>query len=178
MLLPLLGTHRIIRAIRIRIRRATGRQTICHHSLSTVLGSSLEWRSVLLFGWSRISIHPLPHSTKAFPLLPCPVLDSFLSPFILFFFNICLFIWLWLSLHCGLRILSRSVWDLVLWPGIELETPALGTWSLSQGTIREVLCFICLCSLRSSLLLTTIPSHSSLERPGAKISKSLYWEYQ
>ena len=79
-----------------------------------------------------------------------------------------------LSLHCGLRILSCSMWDLVLWSGIELETPALGSWRLSQWTTREVLCFIHLCSLQNSLLLTAIPGHSSLEGPGARISKSLY----
>ena len=36
-----------------------------------------------------------------------------------------------LSLSCGM-------WDLVPWPGIELRPCALGTWSLSPWTTREV----------------------------------------
>ena len=34
--------------------------------------------------------------------------------------------------------LSCGMWDLVLWPGIESGPPALGMWSLSRWTIREV----------------------------------------
>ena len=40
-------------------------------------------------------------------------------------FNVCLFIWL-------LWGLSRSMWDLVPWPGIEPGPPALGAQSLSH----------------------------------------------
>ena len=36
----------------------------------------------------------------------------------------------------GMQTLSCDAWDLVPWPGIEL--PALGVWSLSHGTTREV----------------------------------------
>ena len=34
--------------------------------------------------------------------------------------------------------LSCGMWDLVPWPGIEPESPALGAWSLSHRTTREV----------------------------------------
>ena len=49
------------------------------------------------------------------------------------FFKINYFIYLAvLGLSCGM-------WDLVPWPGIKPEPPALGVWSLSHRTIREVL---------------------------------------
>ena len=38
----------------------------------------------------------------------------------------------------GMWALSCSMWDLVPWPGIKLGTPALGAWSLSHWTSREV----------------------------------------
>ena len=34
--------------------------------------------------------------------------------------------------------LSCGMWDLVPWPGIEPRPPALGVWSLSHWTTREV----------------------------------------
>ena len=37
---------------------------------------------------------------------------------------------------CG--IFSCALWVLVSWPGIELESPALGAWGLSHWTTREV----------------------------------------
>ena len=37
--------------------------------------------------------------------------------------------------------LSCSMWDLVLWPGIKREPPALGAWSFSHWTTRELLVF-------------------------------------
>ena len=40
---------------------------------------------------------------------------------------------------CGMQILSCSLGDLVPWPGIEPEPSALGIWSLSHWTAREVL---------------------------------------
>ena len=51
------------------------------------------------------------------------------------------------DLHCGMRdllvvaceLFSCSMWDLVPWPGIEPGPPALGAWSLSHWTTREVL---------------------------------------
>ena len=39
---------------------------------------------------------------------------------------------------CGMRTLSRSMWDLVPWPGIEPGPPASGAWSLNCWTTREV----------------------------------------
>ena len=71
----------------------------------------------------------------------------------------CIFIYLAApDLSCGARILdpfvecgvfsllhadmwtclSRSMWNLVPWPGIKLKLSALGTWSLSHWTTREV----------------------------------------
>ena len=37
-----------------------------------------------------------------------------------------------------MRTLSCGMWDLVPWPGMELRPPALGVWSLSHWTTREV----------------------------------------
>ena len=37
--------------------------------------------------------------------------------------------------------LSCSMWDLVLWPGIEPRLPVLGVWSFSHWITREVPCF-------------------------------------
>ena len=42
------------------------------------------------------------------------------------------------DLHCGMRTLSCGMWDLVPWPGMKPGTPALGAWSLSHWTTREV----------------------------------------
>ena len=65
----------------------------------------------------------------------------------IFFFFWYLFIWLHrvlvvvrktFSLYRGMRIFSCSVWDLVPQPGIEPGAPALGAWSLSYWTTREV----------------------------------------
>ena len=39
---------------------------------------------------------------------------------------------------CGMRTLTCSMWDLVPWPGIEPGPSALGAWSLSHWTTREV----------------------------------------
>ena len=42
------------------------------------------------------------------------------------------------TLSCGIRTLSCGMWDLVPWAGIEPRPPALGAWSLSHCTTREV----------------------------------------
>ena len=42
------------------------------------------------------------------------------------------------SLNCGSRTLSCGMWALVPWPGIEPWPPALGAWSLSHWTTKEV----------------------------------------
>ena len=42
------------------------------------------------------------------------------------------------DLHCGIGIFSCSMRDLVPWPGTEPGPPALGAWSLSHWTTREV----------------------------------------
>ena len=61
---------------------------------------------------------------------------------ILIYWFVCAGFWLW---HTGFLIfiatcgiLSCSTWDLVSWPGIEHGPPALGAWSLSHWTTREV----------------------------------------
>ena len=60
-----------------------------------------------------------------------------------FFFSLFLKKYLFFRLHevctsCGMQTLSCGLWDLVLWPGIEPRNPALGAWSLSHRTTREV----------------------------------------
>ena len=65
------------------------------------------------------------------------------------------FIWLHWVLVAAWGIFSCCMWDLVPWPGIELQTLALGAWSLSHRTTTEV------------------PQASSLERPR---KESTLWE--
>ena len=43
------------------------------------------------------------------------------------------------NFSCGMWTLSCIMCDLVPWPGIEPGPPALGAWSLSHWTTREVL---------------------------------------
>ena len=43
------------------------------------------------------------------------------------------------GLSCSMWTLSYSMWHLVSWPRIEPGAPALGVWSLSHWTPREVL---------------------------------------
>ena len=45
-------------------------------------------------------------------------------------------------LSYGMQTLSCSMWDLVPWPGIESRPPALGLWSFSHWTTREVPIFV------------------------------------
>ena len=58
------------------------------------------------------------------------------------FFLIYLFIWLHWVLVAACRIFSCGMWDLAPWPGIKPRPLALGAWSLSHWTTREVLRFI------------------------------------
>ena len=62
--------------------------------------------------------------------------------FFFWFFNIYLFIylhiWLYQVLVVARGIFSGGMWNLVPWPGIEPRPPALGAWSLSLCTTREV----------------------------------------
>ena len=39
---------------------------------------------------------------------------------------------------CNMHSLSCSMWHLASWPGIKPRPPALGAWSLSHSTTREV----------------------------------------
>ena len=52
--------------------------------------------------------------------------------------NFKIFILLHRILVVAHRVFSCSMWDLVLWPGIEPRPPALGALSLSHWTTREV----------------------------------------
>ena len=66
-----------------------------------------------------------------------------------------------------MQTLSYSMWDLVPWQGIELRSPALGVWSPSHWTTREVppsswtVCFNLHCILFSDRFLT-LSSHNPL----------------
>ena len=62
---------------------------------------------------------------------------TLLSKVILFFFLIYLLIWLHRVLVVAHGIFSCTMWVLVPW-GIEPGPPALGVWSLSHWTPREV----------------------------------------
>ena len=45
----------------------------------------------------------------------------------------------WLSSVAACGIFGCSIWNLVPCPGVEPRPPALGAWSLSHWTTREVL---------------------------------------
>ena len=45
---------------------------------------------------------------------------------------------MFLFIYLAMIGLSCSMWDLVLWPGIKPEPPALGAWSFSHWTTRDV----------------------------------------
>ena len=47
------------------------------------------------------------------------------------------------TFSCSLRTLSWGMWNLIPCPGIEAQPPALGAWSLSQWTAREVPGWFC-----------------------------------
>ena len=57
---------------------------------------------------------------------------------ILFFFFLILFIWLCQVLVLACEIFCCGTWHLVLHPGIEPKPPALGAWSVTPWTTREV----------------------------------------
>ena len=95
-------------------------------SLSHSHGAAMSWRPV-----SSVSCSS-PFSLSSI----CPLqLQSGLSFF--FFFNIYLYLFIWLywvlaatrRILVYMQILSCGVWDLVLWPGIEPQSPALGAES-------------------------------------------------
>ena len=75
---------------------------------------------------------------------PSGVISCFSNP-LLHFLEFSFFIWLHQALVTALGIfscimwaISCGVWDLVPQPGIEPGAPALGAWSLSYWTTREV----------------------------------------
>ena len=90
-----------------------------------------------------------PH-THPIPLSPLVTTSfSFESVSLILFCYICSFIFIFLvliivylaasDLSCGMWYpFSCSLWDLVLWPGIEPGPPALQTQSLSHWTIKEI----------------------------------------
>ena len=57
--------------------------------------------------------------------------------FCLFVLNIYLFIWLHRGLAVACKIFNCDMCDLVPWPGIECQSPALGAQSLSHWTTRK-----------------------------------------
>ena len=56
------------------------------------------------------------------------------------FKNILMYLLIWLCqvLGAACQLFSCSTWDLVPWLGIKPRPPALGAWSLSHWTTREV----------------------------------------
>ena len=65
-------------------------------------------------------------------------LSRFIKCIFKLIFKIFLFIWLHQAFFVALRIFSYGIWDLVPQPRIKLRTPALGTWSLTHWTTKEV----------------------------------------
>ena len=72
-------------------------------------------------------------------MIPCACLGFILVAF--FFFNI---------YYLAAPGLSCSMWDLVPWPGVASRPPALGAWSLSHWTTREVPFVAFYCRIRYS----------------------------
>ena len=63
---------------------------------------------------------------------------SSLDKYVFCLFKKKLYIWLcWVFVE-AYRIFSCSMWDLVLWPGIKPKPYALGAWSLTHWTTRDV----------------------------------------
>ena len=99
--------------------------------------------------------------------------------YLLFFFKKYLLIWLhWVLIagssvfvelcgifSCSRETLSYEMLDLVPWPGIEPQPPALGVRSLSHWTTREVPCYLLLPTKKMSLTIwlykNEVPSHWS-----------------
>ena len=96
--------------------------------------------------WTLLPLHTIPLGR---PSAPAPSIQyrasnldwQLVSYMILYMFqwiNFYLFIWLHPFLVEVCRIFSCSMWDLVPRSGIEPRPPALGAWSLSHWTTREV----------------------------------------
>ena len=66
---------------------------------------------------------------------------------------------------CYMQILSCRMWDLVPWPGIEPKPPALGAWSLSPWTTREVPLWAFLSAIVRSDWLTYIQTRHLVSPP-------------
>ena len=94
-----------------------------HHLTSCSQHTAQEWGRTLDLGRSLAGEDMYDHG----------FVTAFWLNFYYYYFNIYLyflFVWLW-------WISSWDMWDLVPWPRIKLQPPALGAWSLSQWTTRE-----------------------------------------
>ena len=80
---------------------------------------------------------------SSFQILLCFSLSSSLHRSLTFIsFKKYMYLFIYLAapgLGCGMWTLSCSRWNLIPWLGIEPRPPALGAWSLSHWTTREVL---------------------------------------
>ena len=57
--------------------------------------------------------------------------------------------------------LNRGMWDVVPWPGIEPGPPALGAWSLSHWTTRELpACFLLIPQFQNQTVVRTLRRQS------------------
>ena len=70
---------------------------------------------------------------------------------------LCLSLSLFLNIYFYfLAVLDLSLQDLVPWPGLELRSPALGAWSLSHWTTREVFLSVSLNFSKSIYQITSL----------------------
>ena len=64
-----------------------------------------------------------------------------------YFFKVCIFLclsvisFLKIVIYLAALSLSCGTWDLVSWPGTEPGPPALGVWSFSHWSTREILLY-------------------------------------
>ena len=91
----------------------------------------------------------------------CEVLMSHLRSPVEMPFDSCFYLFiLKIFIYLALSGLSCGIWDLVTRPGIELGHAALGAWSLSHWTTREVswLLFLELAPKRRCIFLSSTPT--------------------
>ena len=144
----------------------TPSRMFCHHPGTCTSGwrghtALLKIRSCSYFSGRApakerplLAPHQSTHRESTFPVL------SFLKY---------VFIWLCQDLaseifNSGMLTLWYGMWDLVPWPGVKPQPPALGAWSLSHWTTREVphLCVFKLTSEEGS-------QHVSFPIPGLSV---------
>ena len=114
------------------------------HALGQIFSTKL---SVMMKIWCSCTLSNILFTSHMWPLSSWNVLNKCYwgAKFFIFSKIIYLFIWLhcifvvvYKIFSCSVWTFSSSTWDLVPWPVVKPGSPALGVWSLSHWTTREV----------------------------------------